>query len=337
MGIKDKTGINLSVYGTDGVFIDGEEGLEKVLTVSVNGVTCDSKSKRTIFPFKYKNKSYLGSVKGSGNAEKNYAYFIGELASNYSVKEADMSRGEFSNAVLFGEINYSQIDYYMKKFAIKDSSVFVMVISTTEQALGDVVKILTNYTADSIDFVSEIDQKQVAFVKFISDENSDYQSTTEYAEFMQQSLFEEIGAPIRISIGGIVDSFAELNYSFTQAISCAKMSEEFGGNTQVHTFKEYILIKMLEDIPKNKLNEYLELLTDIDEKEIFADKEMTITAEEFLDSSLNVSETARKLYLHRNTLIYRLDKIEKETGLNIRKFSDAITFRLITILSKLAR
>jgi carbohydrate diacid regulator len=62
---------------------------------------------------------------------------------------------------------------------------------------------------------------------------------------------------------------------------------------------------------------------------------MVLTAEEFLDSSLNVSETARKLYLHRNTLIYRLDKLEKETGLNIRQFSDAITFRLITILSKL--
>ena len=76
---------------------------------------------------------------------------------------------------------------------------------------------------------------------------------------------------------------------------------------------------------------------DVDDKEIFTDKEMTDTAEEFLDSSLNVSETARKLYLHRNTLIYRLDKIEKETGLNIRKFSDAITFRLITILLKTLR
>ena len=64
---------------------------------------------------------------------------------------------------------------------------------------------------------------------------------------------------------------------------------------------------------------------------------MLNTAEEFLESSLNTSETSRKLYLHRNTLTYRLDKIEKATGLNIRKFSDAVTFRLITVLAKLVR
>ena len=71
--------------------------------------------------------------------------------------------------------------------------------------------------------------------------------------------------------------------------------------------------------------------------EIFDDEEMVNTAEEFLENSLNVSETLRKLYLHRNTLTYRLDKIEKATGLDIRKFSDAVTFRLITVLSKLVR
>ena len=56
---------------------------------------------------------------------------------------------------------------------------------------------------------------------------------------------------------------------------------------------------------------------------------------EFLQNSLNVSETSRNLFMHRNTLMYRLDKIERMTGLNLRKFSDAVTFRLITILGKL--
>ena len=72
-------------------------------------------------------------------------------------------------------------------------------------------------------------------------------------------------------------------------------------------------------------------------REIFSDPEMTDTAEEFLENSLNASETSRKLYLHRNTLTYRLDKIERATGLNIRKVSDAVVFRMITILSRLIR
>ena len=79
------------------------------------------------------------------------------------------------------------------------------------------------------------------------------------------------------------------------------------------------------------------MLMDTGAREIFNDEEMINTAEEFLENSLNVSETSRKLYLHRNTLTYRLDKIERATGLNIRKFSDAVTFRLITILSRLVR
>ena len=60
-------------------------------------------------------------------------------------------------------------------------------------------------------------------------------------------------------------------------------------------------------------------------------------AEKFLSSSLNVSETSRNLYMHRNTLLYRLDKIEKATGLNIRMFPDAVTFRILTVLYKLLK
>jgi carbohydrate diacid regulator len=115
------------------------------------------------------------------------------------------------------------------------------------------------------------------------------------------------------------------------------MSKAMEAKGDVHSFKEYVLIRMLEEMPKHKLNEYLEILMDTDAKDVFNDPEMIETAEEFLENSLNVSETARKLYLHRNTLTYRLDKIERSTGLNIRKFADAITFRLVTILSKLVK
>lgn len=62
---------------------------------------------------------------------------------------------------------------------------------------------------------------------------------------------------------------------------------------------------------------------------------MVNTAEEFLRNSLNVSETSRNLFMYRNTLLYRLDKIEKATGLNIRQFPDAVSFRVLTVLYKL--
>ena len=111
----------------------------------------------------------------------------------------------------------------------------------------------------------------------------------------------------------------------------------FGSKGNVHTYREFILIKMLEDIPEGKLGDYLSVLLDKEAKELLRDEEMVNTAEEFLENSLNVSETSRNLFMHRNTLMYRLDKIERVMGLNLRKFSDAVTFRIITILFKLVK
>ena len=72
-------------------------------------------------------------------------------------------------------------------------------------------------------------------------------------------------------------------------------------------------------------------------EEVFSDIELMETAEEFMKNSLNISETSRNMYIHRNTLIYRLDKIENETGLNLRKFSDAVAFRFVKLLSSLTK
>jgi carbohydrate diacid regulator len=122
-----------------------------------------------------------------------------------------------------------------------------------------------------------------------------------------------------------------------QALSALNMSKDSNAKGNVHSFKEFVLAKVLEDLPKSKLNEYLEILMDKSARTIFDDQEMISTAEEFLENSLNVSETSRKLFLHRNTLMYRLDKIEKLTGLNLRNFSDAVTFRLITMLIRVTK
>ena len=63
-------------------------------------------------------------------------------------------------------------------------------------------------------------------------------------------------------------------------------------------------------------------------------EEMLSTIEKFFENSLNLSETARQLYIHRNTLVYRLDKVQRATGLDLRAFDDAVTFKLMMLLGK---
>ena len=212
----------------------------------------------------------------------------------------------------------------------------MLAISTLGVRRQEILNVLTNFSAGESDVAVSIDDNIFAFVKFMDDEG-DYQSATDFAGFLAQSVKEETGITVSVGVGGTFKGIADANGSYQQALMAVRMATVMNSKGYVHSFKEYVLLKMLEDLPKFKLNEYLNVLLDENAKDIFVDSEMTNTAEEFLENSLNVSETSRKLYLHRNTLMYRLDKIERETGLNIRKFSDAVTFRLITILFKLLK
>lgn len=336
-GIREKTGIDFSVYGVNGEFIAGNKSLGENVPTDFDGVFSDKENNRTLFTVRYKNKCFIGCINGVGITEKNYAFLIGELAENSFFRESGLSRSDFVKAILLGEANYSQINRYMRKYDMVDMPGFVMIITVKPPAFQDVFNLLKNYVLDSSDFVVDMDETQLAFIKFLDESTEEYQSPTEYAEFLTQSVYEEIGTPIKVAIGGTVKNVADLSTSFSQAMTAVRMSNAVNAKGEVHSFKEYVLIRMLEDMPKYKLNEYLEILLDSGAKEIFDDEEMINTAEEFLENSLNASETSRKLYLHRNTLSYRLDKIEKATGLNIRKFSDSVTFRLITMLSKLVR
>ena len=105
----------------------------------------------------------------------------------------------------------------------------------------------------------------------------------------------------------------------------------------MYSYNDYILIRILSDTPKPLLIKYFDSLLEKNGSEVLADPELMNTAEEFMKNSLNISETSRNMYIHRNTLIYRLDKIEKETGLNLRVFGDAVTFNLLQILNTLIK
>ena len=333
LNIRENTGIGLDVYSETGEFIAGED--KGAVRLDFDGTYSDAEKSRTLFRFRYKSKNYVGAIAGVNSASKNYAYLICELAEQ-SYSKSNLSKEEFFKSVLFGEANYYTIKKYSKKY-LKSGKACAMLISLDSGREREVYNVVSGYVEGSADFVCEIEDGLLALVRFLDAENGEYRSVAEYAEFLMQSVYEETGVKIGVFIGGTVENAVDLASSFTQAVSAHRMNDEVNGSSGVHSFKEFIMVKMLEDLPKFKLSEYLGMLLDSSAREIFDDREMVETAEGFFESGLNVSETARKLYLHRNTLNYRLDKIEKATGLNIRKISDAITFRIITVILKLVR
>ena len=201
--------------------------------------------------------------------------------------------------------------------------------------MKEALAVLEQYGGNSLDTALQMSDDTCVLLRFV--ENDPEASAVDYAEFLVQSLKEELGIDAQAGVGPIVKELKDAALSYEGAENALRYADVFNASGNVHSYREFILVKMLESVPESKLVEYLTELSDENVKEIFDDAEMLNTAEMFLQSSLNVSETSRNMYMHRNTLLYRLDKIEKATGLNIRAFSDAVSFRVLTILYKLLK
>ncbi|MBO7186952.1 MAG: helix-turn-helix domain-containing protein [Clostridia bacterium] len=339
-GIKEKTGIDIVVFSDGMKYSASTTPMREILapsTKNFNGVYQDALNGNTYFKVKYRNAGLIGYIRGVSVVEKNYAFLVSELIENASGTELALSKPEYLKSVLLGECNHTQIQNFERKYSTPNKSCFVLVISINTMRRSEIADVLTSFGEDDGDIFTLMDDTHFAYVKFATDDANDYQSANDFASFLAQSVKEETGASVNIGVGGSVKSIFEVSNSYQQALMAVRMSAIMNSRGEIHSFKEYVLLKMLEDLPKLKLSESLEVLLDENAREIFTDTEMILTAEEFLENSLNISETSRKLYLHRNTLMYRLDKIERETGLNIRKFSDAVTFRLVTMLFKLIK
>ena len=299
------------------------------------GVTDDGAY--TYFRFLYRSVGYIGCIHGADETAHNYAHLLPAYIESFVERENELSKTEHLKRILLAEASTMSIYKYSTKFSVKGSACFSIVLRVPK-LMKETLAVLEQYGGNSLDTAVQITDELCALVRFISTETEDgYRSSVDYAEFLVQSLKEELGIDVLAGVGPIVRELKDVSLSYAGAENALRYADVFELSGNVHSYREFLLVKMLEDVPEGRLAEYLSEITDEHFKEVFEDEEMLETAEAFLQSSLNVSETSRNLYMHRNTLLYRLDKIEKATGLNIRLFSDAVSFRVLTVLYKLLK
>lgn len=308
----------------------------KIALLKHGDVFFDQTDKTTGFVFYVHGEKFVGVIDGADKTSRNYAYLIQGLIENAGSADISLGLKEYLKKIVTGDCSKIQVQKFLNKFNVPDVPSYAIVLKAGANRTADVMNVLDSYLSNALDTAIDFGSGNVVLVKFIdSPSDMEYQSAGEFAEYLSRSLYEELGVSVQMGVGTAVRNLQEITLSYGQALAALKMSEIFNSKGSVHNYKEYVLIRMLEEIPGAKLREYYNILCGDDSGEIFSDPDMLNTAEEFLNNSLNVSETSRKLFMHRNTLMYRLDKIEKATGLNIRNFSDAVTFRVIIILGKL--
>jgi carbohydrate diacid regulator len=326
-GISEKLDLPFTYYAEN----TRPEGVP-VCDRQFEGVTDDGEY--TYFRFWFRGTGYIGILKGVGTEITNYAALLPSYVESFSEKETDLTKAESLKRILLGECSSMSIYKYATKYSLRGRACFAIALRVPKM-MEEALAVLEQYGGNSLDTAVKISEEECVLVKFMDTESEEYRSAVDYGEFLVHSLQEELGVEAKAGVGSIVRDLKDVATSYTGASNALRYADVFEINGNVHSYREFVLVKMLEDIPEGKLIEYFTDLTDESFKEIFEEEEMLNTAEAFLQSSLNVSETSRNLYMHRNTLLYRLDKIEKATGLNIRLFSDAVSFRVLTVLYRL--
>ena len=182
------------------------------------------------------------------------------------------------------------------------------------------------------DFVTAVDEKNIIVVKELEPSDG-YPEVDKTAQNLYSLLKEEEGEDVLIAYGTIVGDINEVSKSYKEAKLALDVGKIFAGEKNVIAFSALGIGRLIYQLPIPLCKMFIREIFEGKSPDDF-DEETLTTINKFFENNLNVSETSRQLYIHRNTLVYRLDKLQKSTGLDLRVFEDAITFKIALMVVK---
>ena len=138
---------------------------------------------------------------------------------------------------------------------------------------------------------------------------------------------------VHIAYGTIIGEIKEVSRSYKEAKMALDVGKIFFSDKNIIAYSELGIGRLIYQLPIPLCKMFIKEIFDGRNPDEF-DEETLTTINKFFENSLNVSETSRQLFIHRNTLVYRLDKLQKSTGLDLRIFEDAITFKIALMVVK---
>lgn len=208
----------------------------------------------------------------------------------------------------------------------------VLLIETKNEKDQDSMEILKNlFISRSNDFITAIDEKSIIIVRSL-EENDGYEEIEGIARMIVDMLNAEAMSQVRVSYGNIINEIKDVSRSYKEAKMALDVGKIFYVEKSIVGYNNLGIGRLIYQLPMPLCEMFM--------KEVFGgklpdslDDETLNTINKFFDNNLNISETSRQLFLHRNTLVYRLEKIQKSTGLDIRVFDDALTFKIALMVS----
>ena len=182
------------------------------------------------------------------------------------------------------------------------------------------------------DFITAVDEKSIIVVKELASEEG-YQEMEKTAKQILNVLPAEKQEVSHIAYGTIVEGIKEVSRSYKEARMAMDVGRIFFEEKNIIAYSSLGIGRLIYQLPIPLCKMFIKEIFENKSPDDF-DEETLVTINKFFENSLNVSETSRQLYIHRNTLVYRLDKLQKSTGLDLRVFEDAITFKIALMVVK---
>ena len=181
------------------------------------------------------------------------------------------------------------------------------------------------------DVVTSVDESRTILVKTLQ-KGDTYEAVNRFAKTLVDTMSMEAMVQVRVAYGSIIEELKDVSKCYKEASMALDVGRIFYAHKDVLAYNELGIGRLIHQLPISLCEMFLKEVFHGHAVEQF-DKETLATVNAFFENDLNISETARKMYLHRNTLGYRLDKIQKTTGLDVKKFEDALTFKIALMVS----
>lgn len=278
---------------------------------------------------------YAVFVDGTDEMSKRFADLIAVALNQIKVNNDEkFNRANFIKNVILDNILPGDIHIKARELRFNnDATRVVFLIRVSEPTDVSVYDVVQNFFPDkSKDFVINVNETDIALIKEVRP-NVDAKDLEKLARSICDTLSTEFYAKAIIGIGTCVTGIKDLAHSFKEAQVALEVGKVFDTEKSIVSYENLGIARLIYQLPTTLCDMFL--------KEVFRkgsieslDQETLFTIQKFFENNLNVSETSRKLFVHRNTLVYRLEKIKKLTGLDLREFDDAIVFKVALMVNK---
>ncbi len=333
-GLKEISRTEFCVIDTDGKVLASTFADFAVQTADVQAFVDSQADSQLVKGFQYfkVNDDYQLEYILVVHGDDEDSYMIGKLAAfqiqNLIVAYKErFDKDSFIKNLLLDNLLLVDIYNRAKKLHIDaDVRRVVLILELSQEKNHSSVESIKNlFGSKSKNFITAVDEKSIIIVKEV-EENEGYEDVDKLAHTILDSLgLEKDG--VHMAYGTIVNELKEVSRSYKEARMALDVGKIFFGDKEVIAYSSLGIGRLIYQLPIPLCKMFIREIFDGKSPDDF-DEETLTTIDKFFDNSLNVSETSRQLYIHRNTLVYRLDKLQKSTGLDLRVFEDAITFKI---------